>query len=75
MFYNHLSYQARHLLSHVLNTDSGDIDIFEEKSTFEMLTVCGQQHPFPAHERMFLRECQKFLRQKMSRPEGNSNMQ
>ena len=28
--------------------------------TFEMLTVCGKQHSFSTHERMFLWECQCF---------------
>ena len=52
--------RARHLLSHVLNTGSGGIDIFEVKLTFEMLTVRGQQHSFSTHERMFLWNWQSF---------------
>ena len=51
---------ARHLLSHVLNTGSGGIDIFEVKLTFEMLTVRGQQHSFSTHEWVFLWKCQSF---------------
>ena len=35
-------------------------DIFEVKLTFERLTVCGQQHSFSTHERMFLWKCQSF---------------
>ena len=38
----------------LLNTGSGGIDVFEVKLTLEMLTVCGQQHSFSAHERLFL---------------------
>ena len=53
---NHL----RHLLFHVLNTGSGDIDIFEVKLTFEMCTVCGQQCSFLTHKRMFLWKCERF---------------
>ena len=34
--------------------------IFEVKSTFELWTVCGQQHLFSTHERMFLWKCQSF---------------
>ena len=34
--------------------------IFEVKSTFEMLTMCGQKHSFSTHERMFLWKCQYF---------------
>ena len=52
--------RARHLLSHVLNTGSGGIDIFEVKLTFEMITVRGQQHSFSTHERKFLWKCQSF---------------
>ena len=52
--------RARHLLSTVLNTGSGGIDIFEVKLTFDMLTVRGQQHSFSAHERVFLWKCQSF---------------
>ena len=37
----------------LLNTASGGIDIFEAKLTFEMLTVCGQQHSFSTHEKMY----------------------
>ena len=66
--------RARHLLSHVFNTVSGGIDIFETKLTFEMLTVRGQQHSFSTHERCSC-ESVKVLRQKMSRPEGDSNPQ
>ena len=42
-----------------------------------MLTVRGQQHSFSTQERVFLCEVKvsKFLRQKMSRPEGDSNPQ
>ena len=42
------------MLSHVLNTGYGGIDVFEVKLTFELLTVRGQQHSFSTHERMFL---------------------
>ena len=52
--------RARHLLSHVLNTGSGVIDIFEVKLTFELLTMRGQQHSFSTRERMFLWKCQSF---------------
>ena len=34
--------------------------IFEEKWTFEMLTVCGQQHSFSTHDRVFFWKCQSF---------------
>ena len=34
------------------------IAIFEVKLTFEMLTVCGQQHSFSTHERVFWWKCQ-----------------
>ena len=47
-----------------LNTGSGDIDIFEVKLIFELLTVRGQQHSFSTHGRMFLWKCR---RQKRSR--------
>ena len=60
---NALTYWAirsRHLLSHVLNTGSSSIDIFEVKLTFEMLTVCGQQHSFSTQERVLLWKCQSF---------------
>ena len=60
---NALTYWAirsRHLLSHVLNTGSNSIDIFEVKLTFEMLTVCGQQHSFSTQERVLLWKCQSF---------------
>ena len=33
------------------------IDVFVVKSTFEMLTVCRQQHSFLTHEQMFLWKC------------------
>ena len=36
-------------------------DIFEVKLTIEMLTVCGQQHSFSTHERVFLWKCKSFL--------------
>ena len=52
--------RARHLLSHVLNTGSGGVDIFEVKFTFEMLTVHGQQNLFSTHEWVFLWKCQSF---------------
>ena len=52
--------RARHVLSHVLNTGSGAINIFEVKLTFDMLTVRGQQHSFSSHERVFLWKCQRF---------------
>ena len=35
-------------------------DLFKVKSTFEMLTVRGQQHWFSTHEWMFLWMCQSF---------------
>ena len=60
---NALTYWAirsRHMLSHVFSTSSGGIEIFEVKSTFDMLTVRGQQHSFSTHERMFLWKCQIF---------------
>ena len=44
---------------------------FQVKLTSEMLTVRGQQHSFSTHER----KLSKFLRQKMCRPEGDSNPQ
>ena len=62
--------RARHLLSHVLNTGSGGIDIFDVKLTFEMLTVRGQQHSFSTHERMFLWQCQRFWDRKCLDPRG-----
>ena len=43
-----------------LNTGPGGIDISKVKLTFEMLTVCGQQHSVLTHERMFLWKCQRF---------------
>ena len=52
--------RARHLLSHVLNTGSGGIDIFAVKLTFELLTVRRQQHSFSTHERLFLWKHQSF---------------
>ena len=52
--------RARHLLSHVFNTGSGGVDIFEVKLTFVMLTVRGQQHSFSTHERLSLWKCQSF---------------
>ena len=52
--------RAWHLLSHVLNTGSGGIDIFKVKLTLEMLAVRGQQHSFSTHERVFLWKCQRF---------------
>ena len=52
--------RARHLLSYVLNTGFGIIDIFEVKLPFEMSTVCGQQHSFSTHERVFLWKSQSF---------------
>ena len=36
------------------------ICIFEVKLTFEILTVCGQQHSFSTHQRVFLRKCESF---------------
>ena len=38
--------------------------IFEVKLTFQMLTVCWQQHSFSTHERMFLGRCRSFLDRK-----------
>ena len=55
--------------------NSGQMDVFEVKLTFEMLTMRGQQHSFSTHELVFLGKVSKFLRQKMSRPEGDSNLQ
>ena len=60
---NALTYWAirtRHLLSHVLNTGSGGIDIFKVNLTFDMVTVRGQQHSFSTHERLFLWKCQSL---------------
>ena len=37
-----------------------DMDGFEVKLTFEMLTVRGQQHSFSTQERVFLWKCQSF---------------
>ena len=51
---NHFSYQGRTFAAHVLNTDSGGINIFELKLTFELLTVSRQDNLFYTHERMFL---------------------
>ena len=42
------------------------------KLTFQMSIVHRQQHSFSTHERMLLRKC---FRQKMLRPEGDSNHQ
>ena len=63
--------RARHLLSHVLNTGSGGIDIFEVKLTFEMLNVRGQQHSFSTHERVFLWKCRRFWDRKCLDLRGN----
>ena len=56
----HWATRARHLLSHILNTSSGGIDIFGVMLTFDMLTVRGQQHSFSTHERVHLWMCQSF---------------
>ena len=52
--------RARHLLSHVVEHWLWWYRYFQVKLTFEMLTVCGQQHSFSTHERMFLWKCQSF---------------
>ena len=53
--------RAGHLLSHVLNTGFGDIDIyFKVKLTFEILTLRRQQHSFSTHDRMCLWKCKSF---------------
>ena len=52
--------RARYLLSHVLNTCAGGIDIFKIKLTFEQLTVHRQQHSFSTHKRIFSWKCQSF---------------
>ena len=39
-------------------------DTFVVKSTFELLTVCGQQHSFSNHERMFFWKCWNLLYRK-----------
>ena len=58
---NHLGYQGQTICCPMfLNTDSGGMDIFEVKLTFEMLTVRWQQNSFSTHERMFLWKCQSF---------------
>ena len=56
------------------NTGSGGVDIFVVKLTFEMLTVLEQQHSFLTRMGVLVK-VSKFLRQKMSRPEGDSNPQ
>ena len=68
---------ALHCVVSIISPFPGDVfDIFEVKLTFEMLTVRGQQHSFSTHERVFvLVKVSKLLRQKMSRPEGDSNPQ
>ena len=48
--------------------------IYEVKLAFEMLIVHEQQRSFLTHERVFVK-VSKFLRQKMSRPEGDLNTQ
>ena len=48
---------------------------FLSEVNIEMLSMRGQQHSFSTHERMFFMKVSKFLRQKMSRPEGGSNPQ
>ena len=50
--------RTRYLLPHVFEYWLCDIDSFEVKLTFEMLTVRGQQHSFSTHERMSLLKCQ-----------------
>ena len=53
--------RARHLLSHVVEYWLWRYRyFFKVKSTFEMLTVRGQQHSFLTHERVFLGKCQSF---------------
>ena len=61
---------ARHLLSHVFLHWLWRYRFFEVELTFDMLAVRRQQHSFPTHECFFLVKVSKFLRQKMSRPEG-----
>ena len=58
---NHLSYQGQTFAVPWFWTLALTVQIyFEVKSTFEILTVCGQQHSFSTHERMFLWKCQSF---------------
>ena len=58
--------RARHLLFYS-TTGFGRIDIFVVKLTFEIITVCGQQHPFSTPERMFLWKCRSFRDRKCSK--------
>ena len=69
---NHLGYQGQTICCLMfLNTDSGGMDIFEVKLTFEMLTVRWQQNSFSTHERMFLWKCQIFWDRKCLDLRGN----
>ena len=65
--------RARHLLSHVLNADSGGLDMFEVKLIFYMLTVRGQQYSFSTHERVLLWKCQRFWDRKCLDLRGTRN--
>ena len=66
---NHLSYQGRHLLSHLVEYWLWRIDIFQVKLTSDMLTMHGQQHSsLSTYERMFLWRCQSFWDRKCVDP-------
>ena len=53
-----------------LNTGSGGIDIFKVKITFELLTVLRARAFIFDTRTGVVVKVSKFLRQKMSRPEG-----
>ena len=65
--------RARHLLSHVLNTGSGGIDIFWRKvNIWNVNYARATAFIFDTRTDIFVK-VSKFLRQKMCRPERDSN--
>ena len=65
--------RARHLLSHVLNTGSGGIDILSKFNIWTVNCAWATAYIFDTRTDVFVL-VSKFFRQNMSRPERHSNL-